>query len=122
MERGYLLEEVCDKRTETLFYGLPGIIYGQDPNWIPHIRQDIEKLFDSKKNKLLKDGKAKRWVLIDSQGKVIGRIAAFINKKLAYDFDQPTGGTGFFECIDDQDAANTLFEVSKEWLKGEELC
>ncbi len=45
-----------------------------------------------------------------------------INKKLAYDFDQPTGGTGFFECIDDQDAANTLFEVSKEWLKGEELC
>ncbi len=119
MERGYLLEEVCDKRTEKLFYGLPKTIYATDPNWIPHIRQDIEKLFDPKKNKLLKDGKAKRWVLSDKDGKCIGRIAAFVNKKLAYDFEQPTGGTGFFECIDDQLAANTLFDVSKDWLSTE---
>ena len=119
MERRYSLKEVCDNHTEKLFYGLPESIYAQDPNWIPHIKQDIEKLFDPQKNKLLKDGKAKRWILIDSQGKVIGRIAAFINRKLANDFDQPTGGTGFFECIDDQEAANTLFEISKEWLQGE---
>lgn len=116
MERNYLVAEVSDKRTEKLFYGLPDIIYAQDPNWIPHIRQDIEKLFDPRKNKLLKDGVAKRWILTDTNGKVIGRIAAFVNKKLAYDFDQPTGGTGFFECIDDQEAADMLFDLSKEWL------
>lgn len=119
MESSYSLVEVCDKRTEKLFFGLPKTIYSQDPNWIPHIKQDIQKLFDPKKNKLLKDGKAKRWILKDDKQKTIGRIAAFINMKLAYDFDQPTGGTGFFECINDQAAANELFNVAKNWLASE---
>jgi hypothetical protein len=34
--------------------------------------------------------------------KVVGRVAAFINKKTANTFDQPTGGMGFFECINDK--------------------
>ena len=31
----------------------------------------------------------------------IGRISAFINRKKAFSEKQPTGGVGFFECIDD---------------------
>ncbi len=119
MERGYSLKEVNDKRTEKLFFGLPRKIYAKDPNWTPHIRQDIEKLFDHKKNKLLKEGKAKRWIISNDKGETIGRIAAFINTKLAYDFDQPTGGTGFFECINEQAVANALFDQAKEWLRSE---
>jgi hypothetical protein len=32
-------------------------------------------------------------------------------------FEQPTGGIGFFECIDNQNAANLLFDTAKEWLQ-----
>ena len=48
---------------------------------------------------------------------MIGRIAAFIDFNLADSYEQPTGGIGFFECIDDKDAAFLLFDTAKEWLK-----
>ena len=46
-----------------------------------------------------------------------GRIAAFIDKNLAYTYDQPTGGIGFFECINDKESAFLLFDTAREWLK-----
>lgn len=97
----------------------PWTIYAQDRNWIPHLKQDVEKVFDSARNKLFKDGAAERWVLYDDQGKTIGRIAAFINPKTARtDKQQPTGGCGFFECINDQRAADRLFDTARDWLKA----
>ena len=50
------------------------------------------------------------------KGQVIGRIAAFINDRLAKKESQPTGGCGFFECIHDQAAANLLFDNARDWL------
>ena len=37
------------------------------------------------------------------------------------DSDQPTGACGFFECIDDQEAANLLFNAAKDWLKAQDI-
>lgn len=96
---------------------LPWSIYRYDTNWIPHLKQDVEKVFDPAKNKLLKDGQVERWVLYDDKGQAIGRIAAFINAKTAYTEKQPTGGMGFFECIKDQQAANTLLDAARDWLR-----
>ncbi len=97
---------------------LPWSIYKTDDNWIPHLKQDIEKVFDPERNKLFQGGEAERWVLYDGQGKAIGRIAAFINPKTAHtDKQQPTGGCGFFECIDDQAAADRLFDTARDWLE-----
>jgi len=106
-----------DTRTQKDWMRLPWSIYANDPNWIPHLKQDVEKVFDPKKNKLLKDGQVERWVLYDSSGKAIGRVAAFINTKTAHTEAQPTGGMGFFECINDQEAANTLLDAARDWLK-----
>jgi GNAT superfamily N-acetyltransferase len=97
---------------------LPWRIYRDDPNWIPHLRQDIEKVFDATRNKLLKEGQARRWVLYGADGTAIGRIAAFINPKTAHTEAQPTGGMGFFECINDQAAATLLLDAARDWLKA----
>jgi hypothetical protein len=103
------------------FHKVPAIIYRNDKNYIPHIRQDIEKLFDPNKNKLFKQGgKAIRWVLYDKNNALIGRVAAFINPKTKNSSLNkiPTGGMGFFECIDHQEAADLLFNACKEWLSS----
>ena len=56
-------------------------------------------------------------MLKDDSGKLIGRIAAFINKKYKNKGDDiPVGGIGFFECINDQDAADLLLDNAKHWL------
>ncbi|MEO7081173.1 MAG: hypothetical protein ABIY71_06580 [Flavobacteriales bacterium] len=107
---------------------VPWRIYANDTNWVPHLKQDVEKVFDPEKNKLLqarpdrKPGAIKRWVLYDDAGKAAGRIAAFIDPKTAWsDKQQPTGGCGFFECIEDQKAANLLFDTARDWLKAHGL-
>jgi hypothetical protein len=77
---------------------------------------EIENTFNPEKNSSLKDGEACRWVLKDNKGNLAGRIAAFFEKKKAAVNRQPTGGIGFFECIDNQEAADLLFNKAKEWL------
>jgi hypothetical protein len=113
--------EVTNKKTTQDFLNLPWFIYKDDKNWIPHLIQDIEKVFDPTKNKAHSKGKVIRWVLKDDSNKAIGRIAAFINYDLANSFKQPTGGLGFFECINDKDAAFLLFDTAKQWLIENEM-
>ncbi len=110
------LVEVKDKKSRRDFIRLPGAIYKDDPNWIPHLERDIEAVFDPGQNPQFLSGEVCRWVLYNDNGKAAGRIAAFINTNIAYTFKQPTGGVGFFECINDRKAAFTLFDTCKKWL------
>ena len=88
-----------------------------DPNYIQPLDKDINDVFDKKKNKAFRHGEVTRWILKDSQGNLIGRIAAFVNKKYKNKGDDvPVGGVGFFDCINDQSAADILFDVAKHWL------
>lgn len=113
------LKQVTDSRDIQDFHRVPSIIYAEHDNYIPHLRQDIDKVFDASANKAFRNGgKAVRWVLKDGS-RLIGRIAAFVNTKYSAGMDQPTGGIGFFECIDDQNAANLMFDKAVEWLKAE---
>ena len=108
--------EVADhKNLQREFLLLPVKLYEQDENWIRPLDQDIENIFDPKKNKYFKHGEAIRWILQDESGQTIGRVAAFINHETANKEDQPTGGMGFFECIEDEPAAFMLFETCKNW-------
>jgi len=113
------LVEVKDSATTKDFHKVPFSIYKNDPNWVPHLKQDIEEVFDRKKNLTYKNGDAIRWVLYNDRKEAIGRVAAFVNKKTAFTFEQPTGGMGFFECINDKAAAFMLFDKCKEWLIGQ---
>jgi hypothetical protein len=91
-----------------------------DPNYIRPLDKDIEFVFDEKKNKAFRFGKMIRWILADTQGQPIGRIAAFVNKKYRNKGDeQPTGCFGFFECINDQQAANLLLDAARNWLQAQ---
>src|SRR5690606_36150984 len=109
--------EVTDEKTATDFLELPTTIYAGDPNFIRPLDNDINKVFDRSRNKFFNHGTCSRWMLYNNRGTAIGRVAAFINEANAYTFDQPTGGMGFFECINDQDAANLLFDTCKAWLQ-----
>lgn len=107
---------------------VPWRIYADDKNWVPHLVQDVEKVFDPQKNKLLqarperKAGAIKRWVLYDDAGAAAGRIAAFVDPKTAWtDKQQPTGGCGFFECINDPLAAGLLLDAARGWLQQQGL-
>ncbi|HEX3167330.1 MAG TPA: hypothetical protein VHQ93_13770 [Chitinophagaceae bacterium] len=88
-----------------------------NPAWIRPLDKDVNEVFDPKKNKTFRSGEVARWMLKNNDGNLLGRIAAFTNKKYKNKGDDvPIGGIGFFDCINDQVAADMLFDVARHWL------
>jgi len=116
------IEQVRNKQTEKAFLRVAVEMYNNDLNWIRPLDKDIELVFDKDQNKAFRFGEIIRWILKNEQGKLIGRIAAFVNKKYKTKGDDvPVGGVGFFECINDQNAANLLFDTAKQWLQSKDM-
>lgn len=107
--------EVRSESEKQEFLQLAVSLYRNDPNWIQPLDKDINAVFDPAQNKFFKKGVCSRWLLKNGAGKTIGRIAAFVNPQ--YKNEQPTGGVGFFECINDREAAHFMFDHCREWLR-----
>jgi hypothetical protein len=112
-----ILLRVKDRKTGKMFLDTARIINKNDEVWVCPLDMDINAVFDPLKNTFFKHGEAERWVLTDDDDNLVGRIAAFIDYKLSDSYDQPTGGIGFFECINDKNASVLLFDTAREWLK-----
>ena len=93
----YTLVEVNDKKTRKEFLMFPVRLYKNEKNYIRPLDEDVEKVFDAKINKSFRNGQCIRWLLTNSNEETVGRVAAFIDKKVARNNEQLTGGMGFFE-------------------------
>lgn len=109
--------EVSDKQTIKLFHEVSHWVYKNDPEWPCPLHGMVEDVFTPAKNPSFKTGEACRWIVVDDKGKAVGRIGAFINRKKAFTYEQPTGGCGFFESVNDYEVARLLFDKSRDWLK-----
>ena len=111
------ITEISDRKSKRAFLQVPKILYKNDQFWVCPFDKEIEAIFDSSKNDYFRHGSVTRFILKDKNGSLIGRIAAFIDTNTADSFDQPTGGIGFFECINSREAAGLLFNTAKQWLE-----
>jgi len=99
-----------------IFLDVPRRIYSEDPLWIAPLESQVEAVFDPRKNSFFSKGEARRWILLDDSNIPIGRIAAFFRTDKTSLGAVPTGGIGFFECVNDQVAAGLLFSAATTWL------
>lgn len=114
------LIEVTDAKKAKDFIAVNVRLNKDNPNYIRPLDKDIQDVFDEEKNKTFRYGTVKRWLLQDGNGDLIGRIAAFTNKRYKNKGDDvPVGGVGFFDCINNQEAANLLFDTAKQWLSSQ---
>jgi GNAT superfamily N-acetyltransferase len=112
------LHEVRTASDRAEFLQLPVKLYKNTPEWIRPLDTDIEGVFDTDKNKTFRTGDCIRWILKNGKEETIGRVAAFKDQKtMNKGNEQPTGGMGFFECIENKDAAFLLFDRCREWLQ-----
>jgi len=102
------------------FIEFPYRLYSDDSVWIPPLRNEQQKQFDPKTNPFLRHCDWQLYLLKDNE-KIIGRIAAFVDK-IAIDFwKERIGLFGYFECIPDKTASSMLLEAARNWLK-EQRC
>lgn len=113
--------EVTTGSQAKMFHEVARIIYKNDTVWVCPLEKEVESIFNPSENVFYKHGTAARWILYDDNNKPAGRIAAFIDKKTAWNQKQPTGGVGFFECINNKEAAFKLFDTARDWLKDRDM-
>jgi hypothetical protein len=109
------IKKVQSSHDLNAFVKLPYIIYKDDPIWVTPLRSKSKALFEPTKNPYLDDCDYALF-LLEKKGKIIGRIAAFINKQAIKHWGEQIGLFGYFECINNQDGANLLLNAAQDWL------
>jgi len=113
-----ILIQVSNRQQEDDFLTVHSQFNQDNPNWIKPLDKDVRAVFDPQQNKTFRQGEIVRWLLQNDERQPIGRIAAFVNNRYTNKGDDVrVGGIGFFECINDQQAANCLFDTAREWLR-----
>jgi hypothetical protein len=101
------------------FLELPYRLHRDLPNWVPPLRADVRALFDCEKNPFFEHAEVEAWVAEragEDAPRVVGRIAAIVNRAHNEFHGDRVGFWGFFECEDDAETAKRLFDTADRWL------
>jgi hypothetical protein len=113
-----LIRPVVTRRDERDFIRFQWVPYRGNPFWVPPLLMDRRKLIDRKNNPFYQHASLAMW-LAERDGAIVGRIGAIVNENHNREHNEKTGFFGFFECLDDQEAANGLFQTASRWLKDQ---
>ncbi|MBZ5576948.1 MAG: N-acetyltransferase [Acidobacteriia bacterium] len=104
-----------DKRALNEFVELPYQLYRNDSFWVPPLRIAVKELLDRRKHPFYADAEAEFFVARRG-GRVVGRIAAIIDRSHNRFQEENAGFFGFFECIDDAGVAEALLTRARQWV------
>lgn len=110
------IKPVLSKKDRKTFVTLLWDIFKDDPNWVPPLIMERMDIIDEKKNPYFLHADVRLWIAYKN-GMPVGRISAQIDELVEPQHGVKTGHYGFFDCINDQDVANALFDTACSWLK-----
>jgi GNAT superfamily N-acetyltransferase len=96
------------------FIKLPFRLYKDQPNWVPPLVYERKRHLDRKKNPFFEHAEAE-YFLAWRDGRPVGRISAHVDHRLNEFHQNEWGLFGFFECEDDQEAADALVNAAEDW-------
>ena len=91
-------------------------IYEGNPNWVPPLIIDKLSMLDKENHPFYKTSEVE-FFLAEKDSEIVGRIAAINNRHHNEFHNEKIGFFGFFECINNQEIANKLFDTAANWLK-----
>jgi GNAT superfamily N-acetyltransferase len=99
------------------FVSLAWQVYKDDPQWVPPLVSMMQEMFDPQKNPLWEHSEFQNF-LARRDGRVVGRITALVNGSHNEVHQERMGFFGFFEVLEDYEAAEALFDAAGEWLRA----
>jgi len=106
---------VSTRRQKRQFLELPWTLYRADPNWIPPLRAHQKQMVGYAYHPFYDTNEIQTFLAYRS-GEPCGRIAAILNRGHIERYQEQRGFFGFFESVDDQQVANSLFDAVREWF------
>ena len=110
-----IIKEVKSKKEQRLFVEFPNKLYKGNKYYVPPIYMDEIKIF--RKDYVYYDTSDAWYFLAYKDNKVVGRISAIHQKTSNKKWKQKRLRFTRFDCIDDQEVANALFDRISEIAK-----
>ncbi|MBP6031509.1 MAG: N-acetyltransferase [Sphingobium sp.] len=115
-----VISPVSGKTDLKAFVDFAWEVYGQDPNWVPPLKNEVLGMLTPGKNPFFGHAEA-QYFLARRDGRITGRISAHIDRlALAQPSSQGMGpGTGFWGMFDALDGASAaaLITAAEGWLR-----
>jgi ribosomal protein S18 acetylase RimI-like enzyme len=115
------IDAVSTAREKKQFIRLPWTIYAGDPHWVPPLLIERQDFLNPAKNPFFEHAAVRLFLARDAGGRIVGRIAAIDNRHHVARHGEKVGFFGLFECVDDQDTANALFDAAAGFLRDRGL-
>ena len=106
---------VANRLQRKAFLTFPWQLYRNDPNWVPPLRSDQKELVGYGHHPFYLRNRVQTF-LAYRDNQVCGRIAAILNQDHIDFQHERRGFFGFFECVNDPEAARSLLDAARAWL------
>ncbi len=110
------ISNVENKEDLMRFITFPWKVYKDNPYWVPPLISEREVFLDPDHNPFFQHAKAD-YFLAQRNGEVVGTIAAFTNNLYNEFQETNVGFFGFFEVLDDPEAAEALLGTAVNWAR-----
>jgi hypothetical protein len=111
---------VRDSRTVRDWLAVPFAIFSGDPAWVPPLNFLERRRISRSHAPFFTFGNAELF-LVYRGGRPVGRISAQVNSRYLELHGDYCGHFGFFDCMNDPQAAQALVDAAATWLRGRGL-
>ena len=110
------VEQATTKKQIREFVKLPYTLYDRDRNWVPQLLADEYKKLDRGRHPFWQHA-AGELFLARRDGTPVGRIGAIHDSLWETCYGEKAAYWGWFECTDDPEAAQALFDAAVDWAR-----
>ena len=119
-----IIKEIKGRKALKEFVLFPEELYKDDPWWVPSLISDEINTLLPEKNPAFDYCEAAYFLAYNTEGKIVGRVAAMINHKANEAWNEKSVRFGWIDFIEDQDVVDALVGAVEKWgkEKGMEKC
>jgi GNAT superfamily N-acetyltransferase len=120
MAEQIVVKPVESKKEHAQFIGFPYVLYKKilkNPYWAAPLRIDEKSLMNREKFPFYRHAKIQQFLAWRGK-QIVGRIAGIIDSQYHKYREPGVAYFGFFECIDDREAAHALYRAALDWAKA----
>ncbi len=111
-----LIKPVKTREDRKAFLSFPWTVYKDDPYWVPPLINERMHFTDPEKNPFFEHSEAQLYTALRGD-EIVGTIAAFVNRRHNEYQNENIAFFGFFEVLEDYEAAEALFKTAEGWAK-----
>jgi hypothetical protein len=110
------IQKVASQDELERFIHFPWMVYKDDPYWVPPLISERKEFLSPEHNPFFEHASADYFLALRGD-QVVGTIAAISNENYNNFQGTNVGFFGFFEVLEDPEAAKALLEKAEQWVK-----